>query len=420
MERRTFLGAAMLGLGAIGAGAAAAQTLVVPSKPDDEAAWQTVASAYPARPDTGIINLEFGAFGQMPKVVQAAFDTYVRRVNAEGAYFTRRDFALFYQGLRQRIAGMLNADPSEIAITRNATESLLALIGGYGQLKAGDAVLMSDHDYDSMQTGMQWLKARRGVDVVNIDLPNPATYQNLIDAYAHALKANPKVRLMLLTHVCHRNGLRLPVREIIALARTRGVDVIVDSAHAWGQGSVDVHAEGFDFAGFNLHKWLGAPLGVGAVYIRKERIADIEPYMGQAESAKDPISSRVHTGTANFAAQMAACDALDFHKALGSDVCGARFRYLRDLWAKPARELGSVEILTPDDPRLCAGITSFRLKGQTSPEANAALAKRLLDEAKIFTVMRTDLASGACVRVTPGYSTTPQDMAALLAVLKRL
>jgi selenocysteine lyase/cysteine desulfurase len=418
MERRTFLGAAMLSL--IGTGAAAAQALTPPARPDDEAAWQGVANAYPARPDIGIINLEFGAFGQMPKVVQAAFETYVRRVNAEGAYFTRRNFAPYYQGLRQRVAAMLNADPLEIALTRNATESLLALIGGYGRLKTGDAVLMSDHDYDSMQTGMAWLKSWRGVDVLTINLPQPATYQTLIDAYDQALKANPKVRLMLLTHICHRNGLRLPVKEIIAMARTRGVDVIVDSAHAWGQGSVDVRAEGFDFAGFNLHKWLGAPLGVGAVYIHKDRIADIEPYMGQEESAKDLISSRVHTGTANFAAQMAACEALDFHKTLGSDMCGARFKYLRDLWVKPARELGTIEILTPDDPRLCAGITSFRLKGQTMPEANAVLAKRLLDEAKVFTVMRTGLASGACVRVTPGYSTTPQDMTAFSAVLKRL
>ncbi len=417
MDRRTFLGAAALSLGATGAGA---QTLTSPDKPDNEAAWQAIAQAYPARPGNGVINLEFGAFGQMPKVVQAAFDTYARQVNAEGAYFTRRGFFPYYRGLRQRIAAMLNADPLEIAITRNATESMLSLIGGYARLKAGDAVLMSDHDYDSMQTGLAWLKARRGVDVIVINLPQPATWQNLIDTYDQALKTHPNVRMMLLTHVCHRNGLRLPVREIVAAARARGVDVLVDSAHAWGQGAVDVKAGGFDFAGFNLHKWLGAPLGVGAVYIRRDRIADIEPYMGQVESAADPISSRVHTGTVNFAAQMAACDALDFHKSLGSDVCGARFKYLRDLWAIPARALGSVEILTPDDPRLCAGMTSFRLKGQTSPEANAALAKRLLDEAGIFTVMRTDLASGACVRVTPGYSTTPQDMAALSAALRRL
>lgn len=420
MDRRTFLGAATMGLGAMGTASAASPVLTAPTRPDDETAWAGVANAYPARPDTGVINLEFGAFGQMPNVVQAAFDTYVRQVNAEGAYFTRRDFIPYYLGLRQRIAAMIGADPSEIAISRNATESLLALIGSYGRLRAGDAVLMSDHDYDSMQTGMQWLKMRRGVDVIRIDLPQPATWQTLIDAYDQALRAHPNVRMMLLTHLCHRDGLRLPVKEIIALARTCGVDVIVDSAHAWGQGAIDVKAEGFDFAGFNLHKWLGAPLGVGAVYIRKDRIGDIEPYMGQVENARDPISSRVHTGTANAAAQMAACDALDFHKALGSEVCGARFKYLRDRWARPARDLAKIEILTPDDPRLCAGITSFRLKGQTSPEANAALAKRLLDEARVFTVMRTDLASGACVRVTPGYSTTTQDMDALLAAIRRL
>ncbi len=419
MQRRTFLGGATLGLSALGAAASASPVLTRPAAPDDEAAWQSVAAAYPPRPE-GVINLEFGVFGQMPNLVQAAFDDYTRRVNAEGAYFVRRGFVPYYQGLRQRIAAMLNADPLEIAITRNATESMLSLIGGYNRLKAGDAVLISDHDYDSLQTGMQWLKARRGVEVVTIALPQPATFQGLIDAYDQALKAHPHVRMMLLTHLSHRDGLRLPAKEIVALARARDVDVLVDSAHAWGQGAIDVQAEGFDFAGFNLHKWLGAPLGVGAVYIRKARIGDIDPYMGQIENAKDPVYCRVHTGTANFAAQMAACDALDFHKALGSDTCGARFRYLRDRWVKPARGMDPIEILTPDDPRLCAGMTSFRLKGQTSAEANAALAKRLLDEAGIFTVMRTDLASGACVRVTPGYSTTPADMDALSLAIKRL
>ncbi|ESQ85264.1 hypothetical protein AEAC466_06005 [Asticcacaulis sp. AC466] len=420
MQRRNFLGAALFG--AIGAplpGGSAAATPINSAAPTDEAAWRTISAAYPPRPNTGIINLEFGAFGQMPLSVSEAFQTYSTRVNTEGAYFTRREFAPYYQGLRQRIAAHLNADADEIALTRNATEALQSLIGGYNRLKAGDAVLISDHDYDSMQTAMRWLKDRRGVDIVTIDLPQPATYQGLIDAYDQALSRHQKVRLMLLTHISHRNGLRLPVRDIIAMARHKGVDTIVDSAHAWGQGGIDVKADGFDFAGFNLHKWIGAPLGVGAVYIKRDRLADISPFMGEEINAKDPISARVHTGTPNYAAQMAAIDALDFHKAIGSDACGARLSYLRDLWARPARDLKAIEILTPDDARLHAGITSFRLTTDPSVAAHAALAQHLLDKSGLFTVVRTGLSGGACVRVTPGFTSTPDDMAALLAALKK-
>ncbi|MFP1132637.1 aminotransferase class V-fold PLP-dependent enzyme [Asticcacaulis sp. W401b] len=419
MHRRHLLSAVGALLPAVAAAQSAPPALTPPLGPQDEAGWARMAEAFPARPQ-GLINLEYGAFGQMPRAVEAAFARYTAQVNQEGAAFTRRGFIPYYLKLRQTIATALNADASEIALTRNATEALQALISGYNRLKPGDAVLMADHDYDSMQTAMQWLKTRRGVEVVRLALPHPATYQNLIDAYEQALKANTAIRMMLLTPVGHRSGLRLPVREIIAMAKARGVDAIVDSAHAWGQSPVDVRAEGFEFAGFNLHKWIGAPVGVGALFIRKDRVEAIDPYMGESVNPRDPVTARVHTGTANFAAQMAAIDALELHTKLGSAAVEARLRYLRDRWAEPARDLKTIDILTPVDPRLHIGITSLRLKADPSPEAHAALAKRLLDAHGLFTVTRTGLDGGACLRVTPGYSSTPADMVRLLTALTRL
>ena len=97
------------------------------------------------------------------------------------------------------------------------------------------AVLIADLDYDSMQAACAALARRCGADLIRIALPEPATHQALIDSYAAALDAHPNVRMMLLTHISHRTGLMLPVREIVAMARQRGVDAIVDAAHSWCQ-----------------------------------------------------------------------------------------------------------------------------------------------------------------------------------------
>ncbi len=281
-------------------------------------------------------------------------------------------------------------------------------------------MLFADLDYDSMQSAMGWLKARRGVDVVRIALPEPASHQGLIDAYEAALKADPRVRLILLTQVSHRTGLVLPVKEIAAMARARGVDAVVDAAHAWGQMDFRLGDLGLDFVGLNGHKWIGAPLGVGVMYIRRGRVGDIDPFMGSEALGADDVSARVHSGTTNMAAFLAVPDALDFREAIGGPAVEARLRALRARWVEPALALGRYEILTPADPRLSCGITAFRRKGRVSDADNQALARELFDRFGVFTVHRAGLASGACVRVTPAIFTSADDVDRLAAALKAL
>jgi selenocysteine lyase/cysteine desulfurase len=381
----------------------------------DESYWRQVAAQYDITRD--VIQLENGNWGSMSLPVLAAYEQHQRKVNQQNSYYARREYPADYEKARAHIAAALGVSVEEIALTRNATEALQALIGSYNVLRSGDAVLYADLDYDAMQMNMQWLAARRGVKVVKIDLPEPATYQGVIDAYAAALKAHPQIRMMLLTHVSHRTGLLLPVKEIAELARRHNVDVILDSAHAWGQVDFRVPALGVDFIGLNCHKWIGNALGVGVMYIRRERIPAIDPYMGDTAFPTDDIRARVHTGTSNFAAYLTVADALDFHEAIGTPTKEARLRYLRDLWAEPLRDHREWEILTPKDQRMHVGITSFRRRGRTRVEDNIGLARRLVEEAKIFTVHRPGLASGACVRVTPSVFNNPDEIAQLLKTL---
>ena len=281
-------------------------------------------------------------------------------------------------------------------------------------------MLYADLDYDAMQGYIEGLRASRGVAVVKIALPEPATRQALIDSYAQAFEAHPRIRMVLLTHLSHRTGLALPLAEIVALAKSRGIDAIVDAAHSWGQLEQRTIAAGVDFAGFNLHKWMGAPLGVGAFYIRKSRLADINPDPGNGLSVGTTTESRIHTGTVDMAAQLTVPDALAFQNAIGTPARATRLRWLRDRWAEPLRSLDGLEILTPADPALHAGTTAFRIRGRTTVADNIAIAKILLDEFGIFSVHRTGVAKGACIRVCPALFTSPAHIDALTRALRQI
>ena len=362
--------------------------------------------------------MENGYFGAMARSTRVAYEAKLLRVNRETSLYARDAINADMEAARARCAKLLQVDADEIAFTRGGTESMATLIAGYNRLKPGDAVLYADLDYDSMKTSMAALARLRGVRVVRIDLPEPASRQAVIDAYERALTANPDVRMMLLTHLSNRTGLIPPVKEIVALAKSRGVDVLLDSGHALGQTEFTLRDLGVEFSGLSLHKWIGAPLGLGLVYIRKSRIPDID--VSILEGPSERIDARVHTGTLNFAAVLAAPDAIAAHEAIGLSAKAHRLRYLRDRWAEAVRDDPRMQVLTPNDPALHAGITSFRLTGKTSQAENLALKSRLFERHRIFTVERIGVAGGACIRVSPSFVNNVGHMDALAAALREI
>jgi selenocysteine lyase/cysteine desulfurase len=134
---------------------------------------------------------------------------------------------------------------------------------------------------------------------------------------------------------------------------------------------------GADFVGCNLHKWVGAPVGVGVMYIKAGRLGDMDRMLGD-EGSLTSIDSRLHTGTTNFATTLTVPAAIDFHDAVGGTYKAARIRFLRDRWVSAVRGTRGIDILTPDDRDMVAGITSFRLHGRTGRSENQALVTELL------------------------------------------
>ena len=223
IDRRTLIG---------GAAALPFAASAVSAAPSDDY-WESVAREYDVTRE--VIQLEHGNWGMMARPVLAAYRANVERVNRDTSYYARRTMVRRPAGGPSRGRQCMGVSVEEIAFTRNATEAMKALILQYNQLKPGDAVLYADLDYDSMQTSMESLARRRGVHVIMIALPEPATRQSLIDTYRTAFDANPNVKMVLLTHLSHRTGLVLPIAEIATMARERGIDAIVDAAHSVGQ-----------------------------------------------------------------------------------------------------------------------------------------------------------------------------------------
>lgn len=384
----------------------------------DEYFWAEVASQYDRT--VGIVNLEHGYWGKMAHPVQDAYIDATRMVNAQNSFYARKQFDTDAKESVRRVARALGVHDDEIVLTRNATESIHNLIRQYRGLAKGDAILYADIDYPSFGRAMRWLTDARGVRSVELTLPPRVDQTQIFALYRDAFDNNPDLKLMLLMHVSNQHGLTLPVARIAAEAKKRDIDVICDTAQSWGLLDYKVPSLNVDWAGFNLHKWIGSPVGVGALYMRRGSLHKITPYPGESDPGNNEVSTRVHSGTLNFAAVLAVPHALDFHEAIGGANKEARLRYLRQLWTNEAESMSHIELLGGLDEASWTGMASFRLSGRNSEEEVRELQQRLERDFGIFTVVRAGLASGYCIRITPQVFTTPDHLAQLVDALKRL
>lgn len=356
----------------------------------------------------------------MSRPVQDTYLDAMRMVNAQNSFYARKDFDADEAEATRRIAQALGAHESEILITRNATEACHNLIRQYRGLQQGDAVLLADIDYPGFKTHMHWLAESRSVRVIELELPTRANQAELLSLYVSAFEANPDLKLMLITHVSNQHGLVVPVAQIAKEARRRGIDVICDAAQSWGLLDFKVTDLGVTWAAFNLHKWIGAPVGTGAMYIRSDSLNMIAPYPGEKDPDDSSIAARAHPGTINFASRLAIPAALDFHEALGSANKEARLRYLRSLWTNEAQHMTHIELLGGKDEASWTGIGSFRLAGKRTLEDAKRLQMRMEEDFGIFTVVRKGLASGGCVRITPQVFNSAEEIGQLVDAMRKL
>ena len=379
--------------------------------PDDEHYWSIIGAQYKVSED--FINLENGYFGIQATPVYEAYLRYQDQINRESSYFLRVKFDARVKTVMCALASFAGVEEGELLITRNPMEALNILIQGY-PFNPGDEILLADHDYESVIETLEMVSARALLSLLHITIPiDPDSDEQIVAMYERAITS--RTRVLLLTHVVHRTGQIMPVAKIAEMARRRGIDVIVDAAHSFAQLDYTFSDLGVDFIATSLHKWLGAPLGMGLLYIRKNRIADIAPFFGDVSSADNDIKKLGHFGTTPPAPILAVEDALDFQLRIGLNNKEKRLRYLTQYWLEQVRTLPNVHVFTPRaSDRYCA-IASLGIAGVTA----TALSAMLMEKYKIFTVVR-QIGNRDGVRITPHLFTTIAHLDALVFAIKEI
>jgi selenocysteine lyase/cysteine desulfurase len=373
--------------------------------------WATLRRAYRLKPD--YINLENGYYCLQPQEVLEGFIQKVREVNYHASYYMRtRQFDDKLE-MRKKLAQLAGCSHEELVITRNTTESLDTVIAGI-DWKRGDESVMAEQDYGAMQDMFRLQARRYGIVNKVVSLPlDPQSDEEIVQLYANAL--TPKTRLLLISHLVNITGHILPVKKIVDMAHAKGVEVMVDGAHAFAHLDFNIPDLGCDYYGSSLHKWLGCPLGAGLLYVRRDKIAGLWQLFGDIGVPDTDIRKLNHTGTHPVHTDLAIENAIAFHNKIGIQRKEARLRYLQTYWTNQVRDVPNILVNTPRDPRRSCGIANVGV-AQIKP---AELAKTLLEKYKIWTVA-IDSANVHGVRITPHLYTSTAELDALVRALKEL
>ena len=377
----------------------------------DESFWAGIRSGYKLKPD--YINLENGYYNFLPEALLESYIKQIREVNYQGSYYMRTVQFDNKKNMAAKLASMAGCSPEELIITRNTTESLDMIIGGI-HWKAGDEAVMALQDYGSMLEMFKQVTARFGVVNKIISIPNhPVSDEEIVELYAEQLNRN--TRLLMIPHMVNITGHVLPVRKICDMAHSKGVEVMVDGAHALAHLQFKISDLHCDYYGASLHKWLSVPLGSGILYVQKEKAGEIWPLLAEGGKDATDILRLNHIGTHPAATDLAIAAAIDYYQVIGAERKEARLRYLQQYWTSKVRNLPNVVVNTPVDAARCCGIANAGIK-EMKP---ALLAETLLKNYKIYTVA-IDYANVQGCRITPNLYTTPMELDVLVKALTEL
>ena len=424
-SRRSFLSLAGKGVGLAALSSAtvanllksvtAATTTVAHLTPQqaamDEDYWSTIQNSFSVT--RGIINLNNGGVSPSPRIVTEALVRYIWQQEDATAYTMWQILEPQSETIRTGLAELFGCDREEIAITRNASESLETLLLGL-DLKSGDEVLTTTQDYPRMLTTIRQRERREGIKLSLIRIPIPPDNINEITA-AFERAITPRTRLIQMSHQVNITGQITPVKAVCEMARARGIETIVDGAHSFAQFYFKQADLNCDYFGTSLHKWLYAPKGTGMLYVKRDKIAKIWPLFAAEEKNKADIRKFEEVGTHSAAPRLAIGEAMLFHNGVGGKRKEARLRYLSRYWMDQLKGIPRIRFNTSFDSAQMCAIANVQIEGLDPLK----IGSYLFDKHRIFTtpIVHEEFQG---LRITPNLYTTLKELDRFCGVMANI
>jgi len=378
--------------------------------------------------DRDVAFLNHGSFGACPTEVLRHQAALRAEMEAEPVRFLGRELDGRLDAAREALAAFVGADPDDVAFMANATSGVNAVLRSL-TLSPGDELLTTDHAYAACRNTLDYVAGRCGARVNVAAIPFPvASADAVVDAVL--AKVTPRTRLALLDHITSPTGLILPVERLVAELARRGVETLVDGAHAPGMVPLDLRALGATYYSANCHKWLCAPKGSAFLWVRRDRQAGIRPLtISHGATAVRPGRSRFRlefdwTGTHDPTAWLTVPTAIDYMGGLVSGGWPALMARNHAL-ALAARELLCVAAGTPPTcpDQMIGSLASVILPDSPTMETGwrvrDPLQGRLFDRWRIeVPIMRWPAAPQRLLRISAQLYNSPEQYSRLAQALR--
>lgn len=334
--------------------------------------WKKIRDAFMLSKDKVFFNT--GTVGAMPKVVVEKVAAHFQQVATDVADWDYKIDIGWISGyypmpdLRAKIAKLINADAASIALTDNVTNSMSYVALGIN-LNRGDEILTSNQEHGGGISSWVVRAKRESLKYREIVLPKPIqNADEVISIIRKALAAETKV--LMLSHMISGSGAILPVKEICKEAKARGIITVLDGAQTVGHIPVDVQDIGCDAYVGCFHKWMGAPPGTGFMWVRPDLLKNMWTTVSsyQWNNHADEGFRFTQRGTGNYSVMIGMDASIDFHNEIGSQRVYDRIKYLGNYLRDGLRKNSKVNLFSPNDEAMCAGISVYNIAGLTGPK----------------------------------------------------
>jgi isopenicillin-N epimerase len=347
------------------------QNLRVPGAERDESYWELVKRQFALR-DKIMVNA--ANLCPSPHLVNDQVLAFQQGLAADVSFQFRAQFPELRKKTVAALSEFVGASPGELGITRNTSESNCILVNGL-DFKPGDEIVLWDQNHPSNKDSWMKRAKRTGAVVKLVTTPvSPKSTTELVDVFAKAMTS--KTRLVSFSHISNLSGIRLPAKEICAMARSKGAMTLLDGAQSMGFLSLDLQDIGCDFYTSSTHKWLMGPLENGILYVNQAQIDKVWPNVigaGWHDDTTTVDEKLCIVGQRNETTLAALRQVTLFHSTIGKIEVQRRAQFLAMHMKEEMGKISGVSIVTPMDTELSGGVLVIQIAGKDPQEVYQGL-----------------------------------------------